>query len=219
MKTARETAASLVLPVGYRETIYLHPLRVTRAFRSEIGSVRSFVQSVEEHGEAGGELNAWLVKVAGKAGEQRGLSLEFEVDDPYVMALLLFGALEKAARLADPCDLLDPSAYYHVMGSSRVFHPDISALPEHLPGAEEVEEERVRQENLLRWGDDSANAASMLFAAPCPVALILSRRYLDNEALGSYMAGTYGVLGRYESDVGNVRFLAPMYVWWSAPPA
>ncbi|NUK09487.1 hypothetical protein HRW18_16040 [Streptomyces lunaelactis] len=211
-----KSLANLRITAGPVETLYLNERRVEDRFISHLNAIESRTRT--ELREGGGEVGMAVVKLGGKRSTEQ--STTYTLDKPIAQALLLHEALAQNGSLRRSPNDPHPGDYVQFAGRAFLSHPTRSPgdvpLPTHTAAYPALEAERARQESwqqalgspdptmwLLVLDDDSKFSAA-----------VLASRWLNADAITSYVHTRWQAFGVVEGVIDSVPLLSALHITW-----
>lgn len=226
-QTVSDTINWLGYPQQAYPNFYLNKVRIGHRFRSYLGSIREFSESVEKSGEASAAVKALFFEAGFKGGIGGAKEIQWDLGDPLAQVLVLraylatTGDLETDARSAPVTDfvmargqggLVQP----HLVAASPLWHQ--SRVSPEVVG--EILAEQQRQAAIGTTADPKplywpafANSDRGL------VVSLLGEASLIDTDVRSYtgLDMTYCIFGQKLRDWHSWTLLSPLHVWVEPP--
>lgn len=202
-----------------RTTLYLNNKRVKDIF-DQIGGKDESSISRELAGEVGAGVPAWLASIVGKISGKKGQDEKKQIaDSPPLMAAMLESYFRRSRKLIDLSnEKFWKAEWLKYVGESCITMPDddvttINAgLPAHL--SQVIQTERERQQRIIRYEKEDAKTIVWTSAGEPYLASIADTRWVNFTNMASDYYARMGVFGNFESQIENVVFISPLWIWY-----
>lgn len=197
-----------------RATLYLNERVIDEYFSQRLGAIQNLVAAEKLQPEISASLGLLGVKLGGERATTATLAL-----NTVLKAILVEYDATLGKQLVD-LNTTEPrqGIMLRHVGTARIFDIDeeVAADNSGFPGptATQVEQERQRQQKRLQVREPGRLTIVWATATPRPMASIASDQWVSAGTLASYhLHPPYGILGRFESRIGDVSFIAPFWIW------
>jgi hypothetical protein len=198
-----------------RATLYLNEETVNSYFAQVVTAVSEIVRSESFQPE----VSANLLGIFGSkftAGQEQTISTSLS---PLLKAMLIDYEARSSGRMIDlstaapqPGAMLSHLGYAHIVDITHEVSASNTGWPAEV--AQAVQRERTRQEERLRARDPARRTIVWTSPVPDYMAAIGSDKWVNDGFMASYaMMPPFGLLGRYERQLGDVTLIAPFWIW------
>jgi hypothetical protein len=226
-QSVSETVSWLSFPRQAYPNFYLNVERIGHRFRSYLGSIVQFTESVERSGEVSASVKALFAEAGLKRGWGGNVEVAWDLGDPLAQVLVLRAYLSTVDALYTDARSAPMTDFVLARGPGGLVHRDhVADSPLWSEGGispavvAEIATEQRRQTSLGTDPDPVPQYwAAYANAERVPVVSLLGEASLIGTDVRSYSGFnmTYCIFGQKVRDWQSWTLLSPLHVWVEPP--
>jgi len=222
-QSVSETIGWLGFPPQAYPNFYLNKERIGYRFRSYLGSIREFSESVEKSGEASASVDTLFVKAGFKGGLGGSKEIQWDLSDSLAQALVLRACLATVGDLATDARLAPVTDFVLARGPGGIVEPlevaDSSLWPKSAISPDSIAEIAAEQRRQAKIGT-TADPEPSYWAAYADTDRGLAVSLLGDASVIRGDARTYRdvkmnycIFGQKVRDWQSWTLISPIHIW------